>query len=430
MNSSKGWGDKPQQNDLDQLEKKRWRRIWITFAVLASLPIGGYLLYGLGLKLVYGNPHTLIQQARQELTEALADDDLASQAEHAAIAEDLMRTTLKVTGNQQTPLLLLSAALTLRKHDDSFTEENYHELTDFSSQISAPKCETDDLLLAAEAFFHSGDLSRADWAMGHLLTHDEGDRTAILHLAVQVHFDLGSEDNVLTMSKELAERDPKDCMPWMASAFVYENRQIPEGMVDCYRALLERNCEEPDETRLKLVEQLIILGTTADARKEFEILKLDDPQLLADNRILEAKLLSLEGESEEASKLAEEVLTKQPRNVEALVLISGQLLAQQQYQQTIENLQKAIKIDPVHTHAHYLLGQAYARDGQKEKAKEIEAKRIAILDMLVELHRLEGKAGSDSQDVETRKQIAEMYEMIGWDEKAEYWRQAARIAGR
>ncbi|MGY8771114.1 MAG: tetratricopeptide repeat protein [Pirellulales bacterium] len=430
MNSSKGWGDKPQQNNLDQLENKRWRRIWITFAVLASLPIGGYLLYGLGLKLVYGNPHTLIQQARQELTEALANDDITSQVEHAATAEDLMRTTLQVTGNQQTPLLLLSAALSLRKHDDSFTEENYGELTDFSSQLLAQKCETDDLLLAAEAFFHSGDLSRADWAMGHLLTHDEGDRTPILHLAVQVHFDLGSEDNVLEMSKELAERDPKDCMPWMASSYVYENRQNPEGMVDCYRALLERNCEEPDETRKKLVGQLIVLGTTADARKEYEILKLDDPQLVADNCILEAKLLSLEGKSEEASKVAAEVLTKQPKNVEALVLISRQLLSQQEYKQTIENLLKVIQLDPVHTQAHYLLGQAYARDGQKEKAREYLAKQKAILDMLVELHRLERIAGSNSQDVETRQQIAKMYEIIGWNEKAEYWRQAAIIAGR
>jgi hypothetical protein len=82
----------------------------------------------------------------------------------------------------------------------------------------------------------------------------------------------------------------------------------------------------------------------------------------------------------------------------------------------------------MHPEAHYVLGQAYARRGDRERAQNHLEMHRQILDTRVRLHRLERLAGKNPHDVETRLEIVKLYEQLGMADLANFWRRAATSA--
>ena len=130
----------------------------------------------------------------------------------------------------------------------------------------------------------------------------------------------------------------------------------------------------------------------------------------------------------EALPVLERVLAATPNDTKALLLKGRIEVARSQPEEAIRALNRLIEIDPADNEAHYLLGQAYARSGDDEKAKHHLAEHRRVLDLKVKLYGLERQANRNPADVELRLEIAALYAELGWQDRVEFWHEAAQSA--
>jgi Flp pilus assembly protein TadD len=80
---------------------------------------------------------------------------------------------------------------------------------------------------------------------------------------------------------------------------------------------------------------------------------------------------------------------------------------------------------PSDSEVNYLLGQAYARLGNADKAREFLDRHEQLRTIRVEIHRLERVAGRYPNDVESRRRLASLYHQLGLEDQARYWQRSA-----
>jgi len=425
MNSLKGWGDSPHQIDASHNEGRHWLRL----SVGLGIAVAGLLAVVAATVIVpmlWADPALHAEKARGQLRQAVEEIETGGFLQ-ALAAEKHAADYIDAGGSPATGYLLASAALSIRSHSESFTMEDRQNLNSTTSRVQIGQVETSDLLLVADVYFNAGAALKADWLLRQLLVRplDPQQKLKALRLAVQVRFDTGADDDALRLAKELAELAPEDCLPWVAMSRLAEDQDVPEAMVDAYRGLLQRDCNDASDTRLKLAEQLIVVGDHAAARKQYDWLTANSPDTLSQSPALRAKLLVQEGNAEAASAAIKEILAADQHNADALILSSRLALGRNEPDIAIKNLQTVVKAEPANTEAMYLLGQAFARAGKTTEAKQQLKKQDEVRNAKVELHRLERQAGANPRDAELRHEIARKYYEIGYLEKAKYWRQQA-----
>jgi tetratricopeptide (TPR) repeat protein len=209
---------------------------------------------------------------------------------------------------------------------------------------------------------------------------------------------------------------------------VYENQTKWDQLIDVDRKLIALDPTDVDQIRHRLVESLITTGRADEARKQFELLRANSPELLQSSPLTEARLLHVEGRIDDALVILERVLAVSPNDSKALLLKGRIELARSKPEQAIQALNRLTEIAPTDNEAHYLLGQAYARSGDDVKAKHHLALHRRVLDLKVKLYELERQANRNPADVELRLQIADLYGQLGWNDRVQFWREAAQSA--
>lgn len=408
----------------EELRIERRRNVFVISIVFLLVVTALAALVFMVIWRTWVDPEELVAVATAELKMAVNQDSHAEQIAHARRAEDAATQLKEISGFSNSGKILLWAAIALRQHEYDFTVQDRTNFEALANGVDLAACRVNELTAATEALFHAGDVSKADWIITNLLDRktDGRSRIEILRLAVQIKYDLGAEDQVFLLGRELAQRDKSSCIGWVAISYVYKDRTAPEGLVDTYRELIARRCENVNDTRRKLIEQLIELGESDAARTEFETLKRESPELLESHASLLPKLLLLEGNVRDAATALDAILKSDPRSSEALILNARLALGRNEPQSAISDLMKVVESEPANTEAIYNLGQAYIRNGQPQLGKQQLARHRHVLDAKVELHRLERLAGMRPNNAQIKLTIAQKYQELGFKELADHWR--------
>jgi tetratricopeptide (TPR) repeat protein len=109
--------------------------------------------------------------------------------------------------------------------------------------------------------------------------------------------------------------------------------------------------------------------------------ELDQNNLEARNKLGNYYLAASKGKSylvNEAERLAKEVLQKDPNNIEGHILLSGVLFAENQKDEALAELNRAIDIDPKRVASYLSLARFYTVTNDRAKAEEVYKKAISI----------------------------------------------------
>jgi len=164
------------------------------------------------------------------------------------------------------------------------------------------------------------------------------------------------------------------------------------------------------------------------------------------NRFDEAMNLIGQGRLREARDVFEDIVSNDPRNMDALYNLGMCFTELSEPEKAIKALEQCIRWQPDFTNAHVALGVAYGRMMNTEKAKEcflaalrLDAKNTFALRNLgglfggigqieKSLYYLEKAYGIDPSDPNTVYGLGYAYHMIGDREKADsYYRQVLRM---
>lgn len=293
-----------------------------------------------------------------------------------------------------------------------------------------PDQSTLDLLLGAELLFHAGHWPQSDGLLAEVLGRsgeDREPRAEALRLAATVRYELGREDDVLASCQELKQLTPEDARPWIAEAQVHEDRSHWPQVLEACREAVRLQPDRPN-LRWKLAEASIRVGDARQARAALAAI----PEAAGSEdtrRLQEARILELEGRSEESLTIVVELLKKYPEHVDSLLLEGRLLLGMGKLPEAQQAFETLVRLDPTMHDGHYSLGQVYARLGQRDKATTEFRLHRQLSDRKMELYRLERQAGREPANRELRERIAGLYEEIGLTELAQFWRRASGNAG-
>ena len=290
------------------------------------------------------------------------------------------------------------------------------------------KLSIQDLLPITRLLVEAERLAAADQLVDVLLQRPGSDRAEILTLAANLRLRLGRDMEVLAHCKELTTLRPNDPLPYRIEARVHRNHGRWELFVDAAREALKRSDPPDDELRVEIADALLHQGLTADARKEFDLIRRRRPDLAERAPTVEARLLTQEGNLKRAEQVLTEFLRESPEDDEALILLGSLLIGDERFKEAVVRLERAAALAPAEEQAHYLLSQAYARTGKPDLAKQSLARHRSILDTKVRLQSLENQAAREPRNVNVRQELAEGYEKIGLRELAEFWRRAQAAA--
>ncbi|MFY9255996.1 MAG: tetratricopeptide repeat protein [Fuerstiella sp.] len=287
---------------------------------------------------------------------------------------------------------------------------------------------TEDLLNAAQIFFNSRRFGPADQLIALALSRNDDLREQTLRLAVTIRFDIGRDVDTLAHCNELLTISPNDVPALRVISLVHRNHGRWENFAAATETLLEHCSPQDHETRINLVEAYVRLGRTADARREFDRVFADWPDIGQRAPTLYAKLLIQEGLDAKADSVLESYLKSSPNDTEALLLRGTYLIANKRLPEAITILRTAVELSPSDEQIHYQLGQAYARNGEKELANKSLAQHRLLLDKKVSIHEMEELAAKDPLNVTVRVELAHSYAELGLIELADFWTRAAIAA--
>jgi tetratricopeptide (TPR) repeat protein len=142
---------------------------------------------------------------------------------------------------------------------------------------------------------------------------------------------------------------------------------VSSGAVDCYRRAVELDADH-DEARLGLAIALLDCKEFAEAAEHFERLLRCSPQNVR-VQIGVAECREGLGETEEATRLLDDVLTRQPLFAAALSLRGQLALKRGQWLEAENCLRQALRGNPLDHRARYGLIRCLEQTGQDEQAR-------------------------------------------------------------
>ena len=391
------------------------------FRILLGLSIAVAVAAG-GRMWLQRSTAALLGAARRELAEVPRSELDVLRERHAGRAIELTGTYLARSGSERASAqLLMAVAQAIRGTGPGWG----NALTDESLR----KCPTSDLCLAAQLAFGAGDLSAADRIVSEALNRSD-DRASVLRVSGLVRYELGRDDETLAACRELIGLVPDDPAPWMVIALVFEKQGKLNQVIEPLKKYIELSHGSADRHRAQLVEYLAKVHLVAEARAEFDLLRAAHPELVAPPSLTEARLLQPEGRDGEALKITAAYLKQHPGDLAALNLRGQLLLSRGQNQSAAEVFDKIVERTPNDHEAHYQLGQAYARLGEREKADWHFRTQQRLVRAKTEIHRLQRQASREPANVAVRQEIAKLSDEVGWTDAASFWRRSAEIAAR
>lgn len=281
--------------------------------------------------------------------------------QYANEAESLLQDYLDADGPQRDSATILLVAALNFQHKPARTAKLLQDVE--PANVAAT-----DLMMAAQSLAETNQPELAEQLVTAALAQDQP-RPDALRLAIRLRLSLGKDDAAVRACRELARIAPSDPHPWIMLAALYEKRGYSELLIDVYGQIAKLSPRQADMARFGLVGVLMEAGDIRQARREFDVLKAGGARILDRSPLLEAELLRIEGKLDESLAIVEKVREQQPQHAKAMQLHGRILLAQSKTESAIEVLEALVAIRPDSNGVHYLLGQAYGRVQQFEKAQ-------------------------------------------------------------
>ena len=365
------------------------------------------------------NPQSLLNEARRALSQSGLEQSSSRRTELNRQAAVLLRRYVARRGPQRTTAqLLLSAALASAGDGvQSVREFPVDQLESISQK---------ELLAAAVLLIQGGQLSLAEQALREALTRSE-DRDRTLRVAAGLYDELGREDDVLTCCKELTGLVPDDFRPWLTMGTIYEEKGLTDFARESFMHATRLSPAESDVASMKMIRSTIAAGDTEEARRLFDAVGSGRRES-SEWVVLEAKLLHGESRVEEARRKIEQLLVRQPQRADALELLGQIWIGQEEFARAVAVLQRAVQADPLSFSAHYALGQAQARLGDREAAEKTFDRSRQIRKARTEIFRLERQAGREPRNADVRRKLASLHAKLGVTRQEQFWSHAADAA--
>lgn len=388
------------------------RRGWIVAAGLLLLAAAGIQAFRYATDV---EPY--LAEARRLLVSRVTEFESAAPSRSVQRAAESLKTYLRDSGHAQNSAKLL---LLICDWQSGMVRDAGQEL----DRINLAECLTSELVSAAMAAFQAKDFLSADRLIAAALERSGVDRERTLRAAAVIRFDIGRREDVLTHCRELALLAPTDPRPWMVITSVYEGRGEWASVVENYRQVLARTQGEKLEERSIMIGFLLQSSNLEEARREFDALSKQAPEVAKQLPVLQAKLLFQEGHAEQALPYLARALRDKPDDHEALFLRGRIQLERGEFAGAIKSLERVVEIEPLGHESRYVLSQAYHRAGRKaDGEKMLDAYRDLEV-FKQRLYVLERIANSDPQDRQSREELVKMFDRLGAQTQAEYWRRS------
>lgn len=294
----------------------------------------------------------------------------------------------------------------------------------FPYQLKLSRVETDDLLLATASFLGVRQLGLADPLVREAYLRPE-QRLRILELATSVEYELGNMDFVLECCDEWQQLDPTASAPWLIVVFVYENRGKLQLVIEPLKEAIRRLPPPAVTYRTQLVDYLLQLRQTGEARQEFNALRAAAPETFSSPTLTETRLLLAEGALPRALEMAKSLLASQPDDPAVLLLVGKIHLTMQKPAEALPILSSLVARYPFEPEAQFLLGQTLARLQRRAESKVHLDKHRAIVRAKTDIHKLQRQAAAEPDNLALRLELVKRCEEVQWTEQATRWKQAA-----
>jgi tetratricopeptide (TPR) repeat protein len=223
-----------------------------------------------------------------------------------------------------------------------------------------------------------GNASEAETAFKQAIAVDPGSVPARLALG-NYYWWLGRETDAERAIRDAVVLDPNGMSSNRALALFYlATNRASDAELPLRRAA---DATEDPQPRLILADYYIGQKRYAEALPILQKLT-GDPASFAAASIRRATIAYQTGETDQAYAILDEVIAKEPKNTEVLLVKGGWLLGEKKLATALETAQAAVKVDPESWSAHELLGSVHVARRQPEQAMQA----------LTEALRLNGQA--------------------------------------
>jgi tetratricopeptide (TPR) repeat protein len=285
------------------------------------------------------------------------------------------------------------------------------------------------LVLGAESLVYLGNRPLALDAL-HKVVARKPDQLQAHRWLAAIYIDLNCPYDAVEHLREWGRLDPDAGRPFRWIGFYYKNYDKPTQAIEAYREALQRHLE-PDakaSVQRELAETLVD-GESAYQQALEVLAHMDqkdrqDPEMQA----LEAECLLGLGQTQEAIRLTEKSLQKNPEIRRGLQLRARLWIADGRPEKAILHLQKALQTDPHDLKCRQQLMLVYQQlndpdRAEKERLAIEESKRLQ--DRVTLLH---SQSANQPWDDQVRLELAELCLKLNHPDEAKMWLQAALAA--
>jgi len=206
------------------------------------------------------------------------------------------------------------------------------------------------------------------------------------------------------------QQDPKNTGPRSDLAVLYMSQGNQTQAIAVLTQAKQDLKDDPRAYRM-LGDYYFARGESAKALEEFGSVSAQHPNDLP-TRKLYIQLLLMNQKPDDANRLNEEILKKNPRDTEALV-VKGQILnSQKKWDESIQVLQQVTKDAPDNATAHYQLGVALAGKGDAQEAEHEWNEAARLRPGYAEAWRNLGASATQRRDWKGLEIIADKLETI------------------
>ena len=243
------------------------------------------------------------------------------------------------------------------------------------------------------------------------------------------HLNSVYEDQILKLCQDYAHLSPDDAYPWLVSASLYHERNVPNLAIEAYRESLKRHPppEEVNRIRFHLIRLSMLLGDLRTAREHCDALHastLDkmSQQLLP---ILLADLLQREGKPAESLDVLDKLQDANSSLTVVRALRGKGRYELKDYPGAINELTNVVRLDDFDQQSHYLLGQAYLQEKNEKMATRHLNRSRELNELTAQIFTVENQLRNDLHNRELKRLLADLNEQRGHTEKAAAWRRGA-----
>jgi tetratricopeptide (TPR) repeat protein len=255
-----------------------------------------------------------------------------------------------------------------------------------------------------------------------LVSSDSESYVQVLRSLVQIHMEMGKDDQTIRECRELVELAPDDSTAWQILGTISMNRKELSEAATAFQNCLKYSTDalQAQQTREDLIQVFIDQGNTEEAKKELSALsKLHDS--LSPRAVIEhAYVLRLEGSQQDAITLLGPLIERNDDITVRALFLRGLLYADLgQDQKAVDDLTLVTKQQPWHKEAHHKLSVLWSRLGNKSLAHDHRRKAEELTALAMELLDATNQLTKTPSNMELRTRVAFLYSQLGQPDQAQ-----------